>query len=89
MKDNGYDAGAIDGQMGPATEGALRSFQQAQGLPQTGHLDQQTLAALGVEGQGASSSSSTSTNPSTTSSTGSSAMSRGTTSSPRASGAAK
>ena len=40
LKDKGYDAGAIDGQMGPATQGALRSFQQAQGLPQSGTLDQ-------------------------------------------------
>jgi peptidoglycan hydrolase-like protein with peptidoglycan-binding domain len=89
LKDKGYDAGAIDGQMGPATEGALRSFQQAQGLPQTGDLDQRTLAALGVQGRGASSGSSASANPSATSSTGSSAMSQDTASSPQASGAAQ
>jgi peptidoglycan hydrolase-like protein with peptidoglycan-binding domain len=88
-KDKGYDTGAIDGQMGPATQGALRSFQQAQGLPQSGHLDQQTLAALGVEGRGAASSSGASASPSTSSSTGSSAMSQGSTSSPQASSAAK
>jgi peptidoglycan hydrolase-like protein with peptidoglycan-binding domain len=48
LKQKGFDAGAVDGQMGPSTESALRNFQQAQGLPQSGNLDQQTLAALGV-----------------------------------------
>jgi hypothetical protein len=48
LKQKGFDAGAVDGQMGPSTEGALRKFQQAQGLPQSGNLDQQTLSALGV-----------------------------------------
>lgn len=48
LKQKGFDAGAVDGQMGPSTEGALRKFQQAQGLPQSGDLDQQTLSALGV-----------------------------------------
>ena len=60
LKDTGYDTRAIDGQMGPATEGALRNFQQAQGLPQSGNLDQQTLSKLGVEGQGDATSGSTS-----------------------------
>ena len=49
LKDKGHDAGAIDGQMGPSTESALRSFQQAQGLPPSGTLDQQTLSALNVQ----------------------------------------
>ncbi|HSU44516.1 MAG TPA: peptidoglycan-binding domain-containing protein [Casimicrobiaceae bacterium] len=48
LKQKGFDAGAVDGQMGPSTESALRKFQQAQGLPPSGDLDQQTLAALGV-----------------------------------------
>ena len=48
LNDQGYDAGAVDGQMGPNTEDALRRFQQAQNLPQTGAPDARTLAALGV-----------------------------------------
>jgi peptidoglycan hydrolase-like protein with peptidoglycan-binding domain len=49
LKQRGFDAGAVDGQMGPSTESALKNFQQAQGLPQSGNLDDQTLAALGVQ----------------------------------------
>lgn len=56
LKQKGYDVGTIDGQIGPTTESALRNFQQQQGLPQSGNLDQPTLSALGVEqDQGASS----------------------------------
>ena len=44
----GYDAGAADGRMGPSTESALRQFQAANGLAQTGRLDRATQAALGV-----------------------------------------
>jgi peptidoglycan hydrolase-like protein with peptidoglycan-binding domain len=40
--------GSIDGQLGPSTEGALRQFQQKEGLPQSGNLDQETLSKLGV-----------------------------------------
>jgi peptidoglycan hydrolase-like protein with peptidoglycan-binding domain len=57
LKQKGFDAGAVDGEMGPSTEAALRNFQQAQGLPQSGNPDQQTLSALGVDqAQGTSSS---------------------------------
>ena len=49
LKQKGYDAGSIDGHVGPSTEKALRDFQQAQGLPQSGSLDAQTLSALGVD----------------------------------------
>jgi hypothetical protein len=48
LNDRGYNAGPVDGQWGPATQDALRRFQQVSGLPQTGELGQQTLAALGV-----------------------------------------
>ena len=34
--------------MGPKTESALRSFQQQQKLEATGKIDQETLAALGL-----------------------------------------
>jgi S1-C subfamily serine protease len=42
----GYDPGAPDGQMGPRTQSAIAAFQRERGLPQTGLLDGQTLAAL-------------------------------------------
>ena len=53
LNDRGYDVGAVDGILGPQTESAIRSFQQTQGLPQTGTLDSATLAALGVSDTGA------------------------------------
>src|SRR6266404_2934986 len=48
LNDKGYSAGSVDGQWGPVTEDAVRRFQQASGLPQTGELERHTLAALGV-----------------------------------------
>lgn len=48
LNDRGYNAGPVDGQWGPTTEDAVRRFQQASGLPQTGELERSTLAALGV-----------------------------------------
>ncbi len=48
LNQRGYNAGSVDGQWGPATEDAVRRFQQASGLPQTGELGQPTLSALGV-----------------------------------------
>ena len=48
LNDRGYNAGSVDGHWGPATEDAVRRFQQASGLPQTGELEATTLAALGV-----------------------------------------
>lgn len=42
----GSNVGAIDGILGPATTGAIRQFQAASGLPQTGQPDDATLAAL-------------------------------------------
>jgi hypothetical protein len=49
LNDRGFDV-AVDGLYGPNTEQALRDFQRQRGLPQTGQLDQQTMAALGVDG---------------------------------------
>lgn len=51
LNDQGYNAGPADGVMGPSTEEALRRFQQAKNLPQTGQPDGRTLAALGVSSQ--------------------------------------
>lgn len=48
LNDRGYNAGAVDGQWGPATEDAVRRFQQVAGLPVSGELERPTLAALGV-----------------------------------------
>lgn len=44
----GYNVGVVDGVSGPSTEAAVRDFQRAQGLAETGSLDQPTLSALGV-----------------------------------------
>ena len=48
LKDNGHDAGGIDGKMGPKTQAALRDFQQKEGLKATGRADAETMAKLGV-----------------------------------------
>ena len=48
LNDKGYNAGPTDGQWGPATEDAVRKFQRASGLPETGQLERPTLNALGV-----------------------------------------
>ena len=46
LKRAGYDPGATDGRMGPMTRGALRRFQQAEGLSPTGDPDIPTLTRL-------------------------------------------
>jgi His-Xaa-Ser repeat protein HxsA len=48
LKDDGDYTGAIDGKLGPKTAQALKKFQQSNGLPQTGRLDQQTASKLGI-----------------------------------------
>ncbi len=48
LDQKGFQVGKADGIVGPRTERALRNFQQKQGLQQSGQLDEQTLAALGV-----------------------------------------
>ena len=48
LNDKGFDAGAPDGQWGPKTEEAVRSFQSANGLGASGQLDSQTITALGI-----------------------------------------
>src|SRR5262249_5347933 len=47
LKDAGFDPGPVDGILGASTRAALREFQQAQGLPQTGQLDK-TTSTLGL-----------------------------------------
>jgi len=49
LANRGYYGGAVDGLVGPQTMGALRDFQRAEGLPVTGHLDEETIEKLGVQ----------------------------------------
>jgi peptidoglycan hydrolase-like protein with peptidoglycan-binding domain len=46
LKALGFDPGGTDGTFGPQTEAALRGYQQAHRLPQTGRLDEVTLRSL-------------------------------------------
>ena len=48
LNDRGFNAGPVDGSMGPSTVDALRRFQAAAGLPVTGNADSQTMVALGI-----------------------------------------
>ena len=48
LRDQGYYAGAIDGNMGPQTRAALAAFQADNGLAITSAVDQPTLQILGV-----------------------------------------
>lgn len=44
----GYYRGAIDGDVGPSTRAAIRSFQYSRGLTVTGRIDNSLLRALGL-----------------------------------------
>ena len=46
----GFDPGRIDGQFDSDTRAALHSYQQARGLPQTGHVDRDTLNRMVADG---------------------------------------
>ena len=48
LKDKGHDPGTIDGQMGPRTRAALADYQKAEGLKETGRLDDETRTKLGM-----------------------------------------
>lgn len=47
LMSRGYYRGRVDGKNGSRTAFAVRAFQSSAGLPPTGHLDTQTLEALG------------------------------------------
>ena len=49
LKNQGHDPGPVDGIMGAQTRQALREFQSANGLKQTGRLDAQTKEKLNIE----------------------------------------
>jgi len=69
LKDKGHDPGPIDGRMGPKTQAALKDFQKAQGLKETGRLDTETIAKLEIK-TGAADTSMPAASPKTDSSTG-------------------
>jgi peptidoglycan hydrolase-like protein with peptidoglycan-binding domain len=50
LKDQGHNVGPIDGIMGPKTQAGLKEFQSAKGLKDSGQLDRETMAALGLSG---------------------------------------
>ncbi|HKP84712.1 MAG TPA: peptidoglycan-binding protein [Blastocatellia bacterium] len=52
LRDRGFYNGQINGQMTPATQNALRSFQRDRNLTVTGDLDVRTARELGVADQG-------------------------------------
>ena len=47
LRSRGFDLGPIDGVVGPRTAKAIREFQKANGLKETGKLDADTSAKLG------------------------------------------
>lgn len=49
LKDRRFVAGPVDGRMDPMTHFGVRRFQASQNLAVTGGLNQETLAALGIE----------------------------------------
>ena len=46
LNEEGYNAGAVDGLMGPKTRAAIRSYQEAKEMEQTGEIDRRLLISL-------------------------------------------
>jgi peptidoglycan hydrolase-like protein with peptidoglycan-binding domain len=66
LKDKGHDPGPIDARMGPKTRAAVKDFQKAEGLKESGRLDPETMAKLGVDARtGAAGASSPAASPGT------------------------
>jgi peptidoglycan hydrolase-like protein with peptidoglycan-binding domain len=70
LKDKGMDPGEVDGMMGPKTQSALREYQKKEGLKESGRLDTETMAKLGVAKTSDSGSTTPSASPSTSSGAG-------------------
>jgi peptidoglycan hydrolase-like protein with peptidoglycan-binding domain len=49
LKEAGFNPGPADGQLGVQTKEAIKEYQKAQGLPQTGQLDEPTRDLLMVQ----------------------------------------
>jgi murein L,D-transpeptidase YcbB/YkuD len=49
LKNKGHNPGSVDGVMGQQTRQAIRAFQKANGLKESGILDAETAEKLGVE----------------------------------------
>jgi murein L,D-transpeptidase YcbB/YkuD len=49
LKNKGHDPGSTDGVIGPQTRQAIKAFQSANGLKETGRLDPETAGKLGIE----------------------------------------
>lgn len=49
LKDLGFDAGEIDGQLGPATSRAIRAYQHGRGQVADGFADTELLKELGID----------------------------------------
>ncbi len=49
LRQLGYYTGGIDSEWGPSSEAALTRFQQASGIPSTGRINPQTVAAMGLD----------------------------------------
>jgi peptidoglycan hydrolase-like protein with peptidoglycan-binding domain len=49
LHQEGFDAGPVNGHFGEKTQAALAQFQLAFSVPASGSLDDETLAALGVQ----------------------------------------
>jgi len=49
LHQEGFDAGPVNGDFGEKTQAALAQFQLAFSVPASGSLDDETLAALGVQ----------------------------------------
>ena len=49
LQRRGYEPGGVDGEFGPMTRRAILDYQQDNGLPVTGEIDETTLNALGLQ----------------------------------------
>ncbi|HSR52989.1 MAG TPA: peptidoglycan-binding domain-containing protein [Acidobacteriota bacterium] len=49
LNQKGFEAGPVDGIMGPKTQSGLREFQSAEGLEVTGRINGKTLDKLGID----------------------------------------